>query len=145
MPTAAKLVAAICLAIVAVMASLEVMKAMPPTTAFGYFLPLNVVLALAVGWIWLGPNVGDGPSSGISYGLTSAAVLTFVALFLQAFNEMIRLAMRNRFDGPFEAFAAIFVEGLSFAQYFNMPIILVLVIGGAISGVIADWAGRRWS
>ncbi|WP_425038986.1 TrgA family protein [Primorskyibacter sp. S187A] len=145
MPTAAKLVASICLAALAFIVSQQVMAVMPDSTAFGNFLPLNIVLGVLVGWLWLGRQVGEGVSSAISYGLTSAAVLTAVALFLQSANEMMRLAMRNRYDGPFEAVAAIFVEGLNFAQYLTSEIVVTLAIGGAVSGILADWAARRWS
>ena len=145
MPTFARLVSAILLAILAYVVSGQVMVEMPPSTDFGVFLPFNIVLGLLVGWFWLGPNSGQGLSHAISIGLTSAALLTAIALFCQAWNEMMRLAMLNRYSGFFEAVAAIFVEGLKFAEVFNWEIVVTLAIGGIIAGICADWAARRFS
>ena len=145
-PTAAKLTAAVLLAALAFVVSGQVMEAMPPETAFGKFVPLNLALGVAVGWFWLGPKSGDGTVTAISMGLTSAAVLLFVGLFLQGSNEMMRLAMRNRYDGPFEAVGAIFVEGIDLAQKgLNAESLITLAVGGIIAGVLTDWIAQRFS
>ena len=145
MPTAARLVSAVLLAALAALVSIQVMQVMPESTDFGWFLQINIVLGIAVGWFWLGPNAGDGTVQAVSIGVTSAALLLFVGLFLQSWNEMMRLAMRNRYDGPFEAVAAIFVEGLTFGQYLTPEILGTLAAGGAIAGILASFAKRNWS
>ena len=50
-----------------------------------------------------GQTRGRGWTAGINNGLTGVASLVFWALFVQGCYEMFRLAMRNRYDGPFEA------------------------------------------
>ena len=63
------------------------------------------------GWFYTGPLSTTRLADAISFGLTGAAILTFVALFAQSANEMTRLAMRHRYDGPIEAIAAVFQIG----------------------------------
>ncbi|HIF77757.1 MAG TPA: TrgA family protein, partial [Sulfitobacter sp.] len=50
MPTGARLMAAISLAVLAFILSGMVVPLMPESTDFGYFLPLNMMLGLLVGW-----------------------------------------------------------------------------------------------
>ncbi|MCH2164720.1 MAG: TrgA family protein [Marinovum sp.] len=145
MPTAARLVSAICLALLAYIVSGQVMEVMPEATDFGVFVPLNIVIGLGVGWIWMGQNLGHGISHAISIGLTAAALLFLVGLFAQSSNEMMRLAMANRYDGAFEAIAGIFVEGLRFGQMMTVDIGITLAVGGIVSGLIANWFARRYS
>ena len=58
MPTGARLMAAISLAVLAFVLSGMVVPLMPESTDFGYFLPLNVFLGLVVGWRVMGKRVG---------------------------------------------------------------------------------------
>ncbi|MGX9354265.1 TrgA family protein [Roseobacteraceae bacterium S113] len=145
MPTASRLVSSVLLAILAFVVTGQVVDVMPPSTDFGYFLPINIGLGVLVGWVWLGPNSGDGFSSAISIGLTSAAVLLFLGLFVQAANEMMRLAMRNRYDGFFDAIAGIFVEGVKFGQNLTMEMLVTLAVGGVVAGIAANWTAQRYS
>src|SRR6056297_2390291 len=102
MPTAARLMAAFCLAVVGYVISEMVKPLMPESTDFGYFVPLNITLGIFVGWIVMGRRAGRGTTSAINNGLTGVFVLMLWGVGVQAANEMVRLAMRNRYDGPFE-------------------------------------------
>ncbi|MAP13685.1 MAG: tellurium resistance protein, partial [Oceanibulbus sp.] len=107
MPTGARLMAAISLAVLAFILSGMVVPLMPESTDFGYFLPLNMVLGLLVGWRVMGRRAGRGITAAINNGLAGVFVLMLWAIFLQAANEMVRLALRNRYDDPFEAIVAV--------------------------------------
>jgi hypothetical protein len=145
-PTAAKLVAALGLAALAYMVSGQVMRAMPPETAFGIFLPFNIALGVAVGWLWLGPRSGEGIVTAVSYGATAAALLALLGVLSQGANEMMRLAMRNRYDGPFEAIGAIFVESIDLAgQGLTIESVVTLAVGGIVIGVVTDRIAQRYS
>jgi Na+-transporting NADH:ubiquinone oxidoreductase subunit NqrD len=62
--------------------------------------------------------------------------LVFWALFVQGCYEMFRLAMRHRYDGPFEALLAIFKIGLDYGQLLLVPEILVtLGVGAVVAGL----------
>ena len=145
MPTAARLMAAICLAVVAYVISIMVMPLMPESTDFGYFVPLNIVLGLLVGWIVMGRRAGRGTTAAINNGLTGVFVLMLWGIGVQAINEMMRLAMRNRYDGPFEAIVAIFQIGAEFAVIIaTVEIGIALLISAVISGLLTEFASNRW-
>lgn len=144
MPTAAKLMAAICLAVVGYILSLMVMPLMPESTDFGYFIPLNIFLGLCVGWFVMGRRAGRGTTAAINNGLTGVFVLMLWGVGVQAINEMIRLAMRNRYDGPFEAMVAVFQIGAEFAVIImTAPIAIVAVIASIITGVLVEFAHKH--
>ena len=69
-----------------------------------------------------------------------------MALFAQSANEMTRLAMRHRYDGPIEAIAAVFQIGVDFgAQVFTLDVILTLAVGGVLAGLLTYLASLRWN
>ena len=145
MPTAARLMGAICLAVVGLIISYMVMPLMPESTDFGYFVHVNVVLGLAVGWIVMGKRAGRGFTPAINNGLTGVFVLFLWGILVQAINEMMRLAMRNRYDGPFEAIAAVFQIGAEFGVIIaTIPIGVAFVVSAVISGLLVEFADNRW-
>ncbi len=145
MPTAARLMAAICLAAVAYVISEMVKPLMPESTDFGYFVPLNIVLGILVGWIVMGRRAGRGTTSAINNGLTGVFVLMLWGVGIQSANEMVRLAMRNRYDGPFEAIIDTFQIGAEFVMIIaTVPIGVTLVIAAVLSGLVTEFAGNRW-
>ena len=146
MPTGARLMAAISLAVLAFILSGMVVPLMPESTDFGYFLPLNIVLGLLVGWFVMGRRAGRGITAAINNGLAGVVVLMLWAIFLQAANEMVRLALRNRYDDPFEAIVAVFQIGAEFGVMIaTVPMAMALVVGAVISGLLTEFAYNRWS
>ncbi len=149
MPDAARLTAAITLACVAFLLSGVVMPAFEEyrdaEVNFGWFVYINVGLGLLVGWISMGSRAGRGVSAAITNGITGVFLLTLWALFLQACNEMTRLAMKNNYDGPFEAIAAVFQIGSEWGLVLlNGPILLMMAIGAFVSGILTEYAWRTW-
>ena len=145
MPTGARLTAAISLAILAFVLSDQVMPLMPEGTDFGYFTPINMVLGVLTGWIYMGKRVGGGVVPAINNGLTGVAVMVLWALFIQGAWEMFRLAMRHRYGGPFEALKAIFDLSLEYFFVIAVPSVLIpMAVGGCLVGLLAESAHRRW-
>ncbi|APG46812.1 TrgA family protein [Phaeobacter porticola] len=145
MPTAARLIAALSMALVGIVVSFLIMPLMPEGTAFGYFVYVNAGLGAVIGWVWVGRHVGLGVVNAINNGLTGVGLLVLWGLFLQGAWEMFRLAMRNRYDDPFEALSAIFVIGLDFFFVMAVPhVLLALVIGGILAGLVTENAAARW-
>jgi len=145
LPDGARLVGAILLALLAFVLSQMVKPLMPEDTNFGWFDYVNVVLGLAVGWRWVGARAGRGWTAAINIGLTGAFVLIFWALFVQAANEMVRLAMKNRYDGAFEALIAIFEIGTEwFLVIATVPVLAVAAAGGILTGMLAEVGWRIW-
>ncbi|MEL6617792.1 MAG: TrgA family protein [Pseudomonadota bacterium] len=145
MPDAAKLVAALGLAILGFIVSGMIMPLFEEETNFGWFVWINVVLGALCGWMIIGRRAGRGITSAINVGLTGAAMMVFWGLFVQACNEMVRVAMKNRYDGPFEALIAVFEIGSEWALLMStVPIWATLAIGGIVTGLLTEYAWRTW-
>jgi hypothetical protein len=114
-------------------------------TNFGWFTPVNVGLGCLVGWKVIGARAGRDMVSAMNVGLTAPVVLVFWGLFVQSSNEMIRIAMKNRYDGPFEAIVAIFEIGAEWALLMTtVTVWATLLLGGVVVGVITEYAWRTW-
>ena len=146
MPTAARLTAALSLMLIAFIVSGQVMPLMPEGTDFGYFTWVNMAIGFLTGWIVMGKRAGRGGVWAINNGVTGVAAMVFWALFVQGCYEMVRLAMRNRYDGPFEAVMAIFAIGIDYAMtVLSAPNILVtLLVGALAAGYATEFAKARW-
>ena len=145
MPTGAKLTAAVCLALLAFILSGQIKPLMPEGTNFGYFTQINVVIGVIVGWVVMGKRAGRGTTAAINNGISGVAVMLFWGLFIYGCKEMFWRAMRNRYDGPFEALSQIFVIGLDYAIIIFVPQVIGMVLIGALaSGLATESASRRW-
>ncbi|MEL6888192.1 MAG: TrgA family protein [Pseudomonadota bacterium] len=145
MPNAAKLVGALGLAVLGFVLSGMVMGLFEEDKNFGWFPYVNIVLGIAVGWVFVGRRAGRGWTSAFNVGLTGGFVLVFWGLFIQSCNEMVRLAMRNRFDGAGEALTAIFEIGTEWLILMStVPIWGTVVVGGVITGFVTEFAWRNW-
>lgn len=146
MPTAARLVAAICLLVVAFLVSTMIIENGEEGKSYGYFTYVNMALGIVCGWAIMGKRAGRGWTAGLNNGLTGVAALVFWGLFVQGTYEMIQQAMRNRFGGPFEAIIAIFELGVEFSkQLLVSEILATLAIGAIIAGIFTEIAARRWN
>lgn len=145
MPDGARLTAALCLALTAFILSGQIMPLMPESTDFGYFTQVNILIGFLSGWVVMGKRAGRGTTAAINNGITGVVVMVFWGLFVQGCYEMFRLAMRNRYDGPFEALAAIFTIALEYGMIIFVPqILLTLAISSLISGAATEYAWRTW-
>ncbi|MDF1718196.1 MAG: TrgA family protein [Antarcticimicrobium sp.] len=145
MPTAARLIAALCLAVVAFAVSVQVMPQMPEGMDFGYFVPVNIGIGLVCGWVVMGRYRSQGVVGALNNGLAGVAVLVFWGLVVQGGNEMFRLAMDRRFHGPVDAIYAVFELSVGYAQYLLTPgIVATVLIGGLLSGLMTRLAGMLW-
>ncbi len=146
MPTAARLVAAICLLVIAFLVSTMIIENGEEGKSYGYFTYVNMTLGVVCGWTIMGKRAGRGWTAAMNNGLTGVASLVFWGLFVQGTYEMIQQAMRNRFGGPFEAIIAIFELGVEFSkQLLVSEILATLAIGSIIAGILTEIAARRWN
>ncbi|MEM7088697.1 MAG: TrgA family protein [Pseudomonadota bacterium] len=145
MPSASRLVASVCLVILAFIVSSQIIANGEEGKDYGYFTAVNMLLGWVCGWKIMGKRAGRGWTAGINNGLTGVASLVFWALFVQGCYEMFRLAMRHRYDGPFEAVIAIFKIGIDYGRLLIVPEILItLAVGAIVTGVATEIASRRW-
>ncbi|MCR9148221.1 MAG: TrgA family protein [Rhodobacteraceae bacterium] len=145
MPTAAKAAVAVMMAVLAWVASEMFRPLMPEGTDFGLFNEVNVALGLVCGWLVIGTRLGYGIADAIGAGLTGVGAMVCWALFLQSFNEMLRLALDRRYDGPVEGIMAIFTIAVDYgAVMIDTPLIVLLVAGGIVIGLLGELVARRW-
>ncbi len=107
--------------------------------------PLCGIVGVLTGWIVVGPRTGQGTAVAFGTGLTGAASIAFWVFFLLSGNEMIRMSMRGRYDGPMEAVIGIFSFMVDYAVQFTDPVVLVVWLGGGvIAGLATDAFGKRY-
>ncbi|KPA22472.1 hypothetical protein shim_07550 [Shimia sp. SK013] len=143
MPTANKLVAAICLAIIGALGAELVKPQLPEGFNPGAMTLVAAAVGLCVGWVIMGPKArSTGP---INNGVTGVVVLVFVELLVFGGYEMLQRAMKRHYTEPIEAIEQVVAISLEYASYLAHPVILVMfAIGAVVSGVSTDYARRRW-
>lgn len=145
MPTAAKLAAALLFALVAFATSRAVMALFPTGTQFGAFALICAAIGALVGWRVMGPRAGKGLSSSAGAGVATSFVVVFWAIFFFALDEMLKNSIRTHYDGPFDAIVGAFEIAAQYAAALFDPTILgLLLVGGALSGLVVEWVSRRW-
>ena len=145
MPTAAKLMAAFCLASLAFVVSQMIMPLMPERSEFGYFVPINMAVGALVGWVIMAPRSGHGMGAGITNGLTGAFMLVLWGLATHAVIRMLDLSMQRRYDGMGEALLAVLTISAEYLLVMaTVPIGIALSVGGIISGIATNYAERKW-
>ena len=143
MPTAAKLIGAVVFFGIGWLAALQVIETFPEGTPATWF-PLTIALiGLWQGWTVAGWHAGKGYA--IANGLETSIRLALIGLAIFALRTMLLRAFDMRYDGVGEALLAagdLFVDyGL---QSLTLPIWGVLLVGGAIGGLICETVARRW-
>lgn len=145
MPTAAKLIAAVAFALVGWVAAGYYMPQMPEGTDFGYFREITAALGFVIGWISLGPAVGRGYNEALSLGLRTALLLLAWALIGFSTYRMILRSTKMTYHDAGEAVLDVPMLMLYYGKLMgSVPFIATLVIGGALGGLAAEFAARRW-
>ncbi|WP_319547025.1 TrgA family protein [Ruegeria conchae] len=145
MPTASRLVAALCLLVIAFLVSSMIINNGEEGKSYGWFTYVNMLLAVACGWVIMGKRAGRGWTAAVNNGLTGVAALVFWGLFVQGTYEMFSQAMRHRYGGPFEALLEIFKIGVAYGeQLLPSEILITLGIGAVVTGILTEIAYRRW-
>ncbi len=146
MPSSARFAAAVSLGLLGWIGSEMTRDLMPPHTAFGWFNYVNLVIGLLCGWVVVGGRVGTGYVDAVSIGLTGAAALVFWGLFAQSFNLMLKQSLERKYEGPVEGITGMFDNAVDYGQYLlDGPLIGVLVAGGILTGLLAEYVVRRWT
>ena len=145
MPDAARLIAAICIGVIAFAVSYLIMPLMPESTEFGSFVYINAILGIVTGWTIMGKRAGRGITAAINNGLGGALMLVLWGLFLHSCYQMFDRAMDNWYNNFFAAMAAIFQFMAEYALVLLDPMVLfTLAAGGVLSGLVTEYAWRTW-
>lgn len=146
MPTAAKLVAAALFGALGLAASLLMAPSLPSGVDLTTFAAANGALGAVVGWVVAGGRVGTTLGGAVSYGVSAVVTMAVLGLMGQCFVLMLRKSWRRVYDGPGEALVDLVVLMGRNAHVLLEPRVLGLLLGGgALAGLLTEWAGRRMS
>lgn len=147
MPTAARLFAAIGFALMAFFASESFIFELPEGTNAGWFSPLNAGLGAICGWLVMGRLAGRGYNAAMTSGFRTTATFVFYALLLHSLYEMIRDAMKLRYNGPGDAIIGLFEKIIDYGHLMitSPPVMAILLVGGVLAAWLTEWADARWS
>lgn len=145
MPTAAKLFAALALAAAGFFTGALVLPYLPAVAQSGMLPVVAGCFGLILGWRVIGRAVGKGMWMTAQAGMRASVYMVILVLFFLGLVQMIRLSVRMRYDGPMDALTDIVSQGIEFGIAALKPdVIIVLLVGGALAGVLSEWAHRRW-
>ncbi len=145
MLTAARVVAAILMAIVAYVTSEQIKGVMDPNTGFGRFSEVSALIGLLCGYIVLGSRTGRGWVAGFNNGITTAVVVVFWGLFFQSGYFMIMNALKQRYRDFGHAFSDMLDKAVEYALVLaDTNVILTLLIGSVLAGILSEMAARAW-
>ena len=144
MPTAGRLSAAICFALLGVGFAYLATPFFSEARAPWFWYPLNGVVGIIVGWKVVGSRVGRGMAAGLGNGITGTVALLFWVLFFMSFAEMIRKSMRKAYDDPLEAVVGVFeIMGEYVIQFADVQLGIFLAVGSLVVGFIVEFIGSR--
>jgi hypothetical protein len=119
---------------------------MPEGSQIGLFREITAGIGFAVGWFVMGGLVGPGYAEAAASGVRTSVTLVFFALLGFSVLQMVKKSYKMLYDGPMEAVLGVFEIMLDYGRMMLQPDVLgVLAVGGILGGMVAEWAGRRWS
>jgi hypothetical protein len=145
-PTAAKLVSAALFALIGWMAALAAVPFLPEGTNPGKLPLVSAVIGMICGWIVLGGSVGKGINISFGHGIRTAVTIYFWVLMAFGIREMFIKSTKLMYDGALDAVIGMFENMIRYAQMtLAWPVVGTLLIGGALAGIAAEIANRRWN
>lgn len=145
MPTAAKLVAALCFALLGLVTVAVLRGTLTGAQDENMLFVVAAVAGAVCGWMVSGSAKRAGYIEAASTGVRTAMVSVIAALGALSLNAMWQTAMAGRYRGPMDAVLDIVNEFIDFgALLLTGPVIGTLLIGGLLAGMVTENAGRRW-
>lgn len=145
MPTSAKLIAAVVLAVFGYLTAQAVRPLLPEGQPTGYLIPVAVLVPAIVGWRIIGRLIGKGYRLSINVGLYATVAAAFFVVLVFAIAEMLKRSTRLQYDGPMEAVTNLFGIIVEYGWlYFNPGPGTYLVVCAIILGPLAEFGHRKW-
>ena len=145
MPTAAKMFAAVAFALVGWFAASAYIPLLPEGTSTGFFREITAALGFFIGWFTLGSSMGRGYREAISLGLRTSLLLLAWALVGFSVYRMILRSTKMTYHDAGEAILDVPMLMLGYGKVMgSAPFITILVVGGILGGLAAEFAAKRW-
>lgn len=146
MPTAAKLFAALGLAIVLYLATAAYIPGLPEGMQVGRIREIAALVGFFSGWWLVGSKPGRSLSEAASTGVKGSVIACFWVLVFASGYQMIKRSLNMMFDGVFDAVLGVFEQMIELGAYLFVPNVMGLLLGGGMAvGAVTLWASRRWS
>lgn len=147
MPTAAKLVASIFLAISGAIVIMVAVNVYPDIARRGNsMLAAAVVLGLFNGWLGLGKKVAIDEAPAIFIGLKSGVAYFLWVLFFFGLEGMIAGIVQHAYYQPMQALLQIPARMLQYGRMaMDIQILGTMLVLAVIAGIIVKGADKRWS
>jgi len=143
--TSGKAVSGFCFAGVAYASAGFYQMQLPEVQRGEWISPIAALIGFAVGWQILGDQLNCDLRTAARRGVMTAFWLFVWAVILFSSAEMVKRAMERRSPNPGEAIGRVFGIMIEFASNaLDAKVIASLVLGGVVSGVLAELANRRW-
>lgn len=152
MLTMGRLIAALWWAALGYVSGRLVLSGLPPELPAERMPLLTAAIGFAVAWRLGGPfslRAAGGRTTlaeAVSFGLQTSFLLWISALAFHAGAKMIEKALAKRYGSDvLLAITDIFSIMWEFARYTLRPDVLaILMIGGALGGIVTERVGRAW-
>lgn len=145
MPTAAKMVAALCFGLLAAVTCTVLDGTLPATRALGPALYLAVAIGAVSGWRVSGAARRARYTEAAGTGLHTALVATVLTLLVLSVVVMADRALQGRYRGLAEAVQDGVRNIADFAPLLaSVPVLATLFFGGIVAGMVTEFVGRRW-
>ena len=147
MPTAARLIAAIFMAMAGVIVIIVAVNEFPDA-AYDQF-PMVVTAAIVgflVGWRGLGRAIAVEDVRAASLGLRAGVTAFFWTLFMFGLWRMIQGIMKHEFYQPLSAILTMLWEMIRIGKLAltNLPLVITMVVLSWIAGVVTKNAMLKW-
>lgn len=145
LPTAAKLVAGIGLALTGFFTASAILPYLPAGTRGQGAGLMSMSFGWLIGWRVIGRAPQATMAGAARVGLRAALWLALtVLLYLGALQMMARM-LRGRYHAVTEALTDILGQGVVLGgAAFQLDVIVTLFLGGVLSAILSAWAARRW-
>jgi hypothetical protein len=145
MPTAAKLVAALALALTGAVAAIVFIQMNPELPVGIRFVGTNALVGFFAGWYSLGKNPGNGIFDGAMSGIRSLIFLLIGSGMVFAFYHVSRNLQQFRSKDVTSMPLAWIEKSFEYVVLaLSKELAIALVIGGVASGIASYVASRRW-
>lgn len=147
MPTAARLVAALVLAIGGAITAQVYVSYYPELKSDALaIVEVTAAMGALIGWSSLGTRAGDGVSAAVGYGLRSAAhTAAWVIMILALYHVFDRIAVHT-YQEPMDAVEAVFKRSIQyFGMAFKFGVVAAAAVLGIIAGVLMELSSRVWT
>ena len=145
MPTAAKLFAAIALAIASYGVSTVLLYRIEPLQENGINHMFFAVIGLIVGWRTLGPFAEQGYRGGWRGGVQAALTVYLWCLVIAACHFVYQGFGTHTYKTIDEMLDGLFIKCIEYAVYITeWQVLVAAIFGGMLAGTFSAMAGRLW-